>query len=220
MGRNMLSVMGIVVCTTFVSCANPQFFTVTIYDSPSQNVRLQAMSLEERDRYSHPVSISKEQMTEVLKGLYVEVDTSTLSPPFWDDSENNVRRRAFSDGEIQFFAPLFVKGLQEATPEEIITFFETAEISDMHEATTSGGVYVRNDTLHIILSNDNVQTPIWQDNAEYHAPYRLAPLEPIAPEPGRLVFVPTKLMVPVQSKGWLASLKGKPWQAAVSYKKL
>ena len=149
-------------------------------------------------------------MISVLEGLYVEAGNTPLSG-------SGVRRRAFSNKEIQFFAPLLVKGLQQATPEEIVTFFETAEISDLHEATTSGGVFVKNDALHIILSNYSVKTQIWQDNDAYEAPYRLRPLEPIDPEPGRLVFEPAQFMVQLNPSGWFETLKGKPWHAAVSY---
>ena len=215
---NMIVILG---CMMLVSCAAPQFFTITIYESPSRNVRLQTMAVvDEGKAYSHPVSLSEEQMTQVLKGLYVEVDTSAISLSFSENSGSGSRRRAFSDREIQFFAPLFVKGLQQATPEEIVTFFETVEISDLHEATTSGGVFVRHEAVHVVLSNLSVKTLIWKDNAEYHAPYRLAPLDPINPEPGRLIFEPEKFMVPIQSAGWLTNLKGKPWQAAVLYKEL
>ena len=221
MSRKIVNIMIILGCMMFVSCTTPQFFTVTIYESPSKNVRLQTMPIvDEGNAYSHPASLSEEQMTQVLKGLYVEVDTSAISLPFTPSSRGGSRHRAFSDREIQFFAPLLVKGLQQATPEEIVTFFETAEVSDLHEATTSGGVFVRNEALHIIVSNFSVKTLIWQDNAEYHAPYRLAPLEPINPEPGRLIFEPEKFMAPIQSTEWLTNLKGKPWQAAVRYKEL
>ncbi len=221
MSRKIVNMMMLLSGMMFVSCAAPQFFTVTIYESPSKNVRLQTMAVvDEGKAYSHPVSLSEEQMTQVLKGLYVEVDTTAISLPFTQNSGSDSRRRAFSDREVQFFAPLFVKGLQQATPEEIVTFFETAEVSDLHEATTSGGIFVREEELHIILSNLSVKTLIWQDNAEYQAPYRLAPLEPINPEPGRLIFEPEIFMVPAQSTGWLTDLKGKPWQAAVLYKEL
>ena len=201
-----------VVCAFFVGCASPQFFTVTIYDSPQRVVRLQTMEVEGQG-YAHPPSITKEQMTKVLDGLYVEIDSTAFS-------SSNTRRKAFSDREVQFFAPLLVKGLQQATPEEVVTFFETAEISDLHEATTSGGVFVKDHALHIILSNHGAKSLIWQDNDGYEAPHRLRPLEPIDPEPGRVVFAPNQYMQPVNSPGWIESLKGRPWHTAVSYEEI
>lgn len=197
-----------------ISCARSEFFTVTIYDSPQRVVRLQTKSIEDAGGgYSHPASVSVEQMTSALTGLYVEVG----STPF---SKSGTRRRAFSDAEIKFFAPLFVRGLEQATPEEVVTFFETAEISDLQEATTSGGVFVREKALYIIMSNHAVKTAIWQDNDQYESPQRLSPLEPMAPEPGRLVFEPEEFMIPVEENDWVDALKGKPWHAAVKYLEL
>ena len=208
-------------CMNVVSCSTPQFFTVTIFDSPSRNVRLQTMPvMEEGQAYSHPAYISEEQMKNILQGLYVQEEPSAFERALLGQSGQEGRRRAFSDREVKFFAPLLVKGLEQATPEEIVTFFETAEISDLHEATTSGGVFVKDDAVHILLSNHSVKTQIWQDNDEYQAPYRLNPLEPIDPEPGQIIFEPKKFMVQSKTSGWFETLKGKPWHAAVSYKDL
>ena len=198
-------------CCGLLSCSTPQFFTVTIHDSPQRVVRLQTVATDELNKgYSHPATISEEQMKKVLKGFYVEKDKTAFST-------SNIRHRALSDREVEFFAPLFVRGLQQATPEEIVTFFETAEISELYEGTTSGGVFVKDDTFHMILSNHSVKTQIWQNNDEYEAPYRLRPLEPIKPEPGRLVFEPTQFMAALEESSWLEKLRGKPWHAAVRY---
>ena len=221
MSRKIIHGMVVLLCCYLVGCATPQFFTVTIYDSPSRNVRLQTMPvMEEGKAYSHPTYVTEEQMKKVLQGLYVEDEQSTLGEAIFGNAGKGPPRRAFSDSEVKFFAPLLVKGLEQATPEEIVTFFETAEISDLHEATTSGGVFVKDNALHIVLSNHSVKTQIWQDNDEYQAPYRLSPLEPIDPEPGNLVFEPSQFMVPVETVGWFETLKGKPWHAAVSFKDL
>ena len=221
MSRKILQGMIVAFCGYLIGCSTPQFFTVTIYDSPSRNVRLQTMPvMEEGKAYSHPSYVTEEQMQKVLQGLYVEDESSTLGSTLFGNTGKETPRRVFSDGEVKFFAPLLVKGLEQATPEEIVTFFETAEISDLHEATTSGGVFVKDDAIHILLSNHSVKTQIWQDIDEYQAPYRLNPLEPIDPEPGRLVFEVSKFMVPIETAGWFETLKGKPWHVAVSYKDL
>lgn len=221
MDRKKWSCLVAVLWSFLVSCSTPQFFTVTIYDSPSRNVRLQTMPvMEEGKAYSHPSYVTVEQMKRILQGLYVVDEESVLGEAIFGNSGKGPRRRAFSDGEVKFFAPLLVEGLQQATPEEIVTFFETAEISDLHEATTSGGVFVRDEALHIILSNHSVKTQIWQDNDEYQAPYRLSPLEPIDPGLGRLVFDPPQAMVQIETSGWFETLKGRPWHTAVSYKVL
>ncbi|GJL49665.1 MAG: hypothetical protein NPIRA01_08920 [Nitrospirales bacterium] len=214
MSRRNWVLFVLVFSLSVIGCARSEFFTITIYDSPQRVVRLQTKSIEDAGGgYSHPTSVSVEQMTSVLTGLYVEVGYT----PF---SKSGTRRRAFSDAEIKFFAPLFVRGLEQATPEEVVTFFETAEISDLQEATTSGGVFIREQALYIIMSNHGVKTSIWQDNDQYESPQRLSPLEPMAPEPGRLVFEPEEFMMPLEENDWVDTLKGKPWHVAVKYLEL
>ena len=77
---------------------------------------------------------------------------------------------AFSDTEIQLFAPHFVKVLEKATKEEMVTFFETANIDSEHDLTTSGGVFVAGGNRYVVLSNFSVETRAWQDNDRYEVP--------------------------------------------------
>lgn len=193
-------------------CETPQFPTVNIYDSPERFVRLEVYADGSNGGgYSHPAYISKETMEKVMKGVYLE----------YGKSDRSSRRRAFSDKEIEFFAPFWVKGLSQATPEEVVTFYETAEISELYEITTSGGVFVKDNAIHVLLSNYSVRTQIWQDNDEYRAPFRLRPLSPIEPQPGRLVFDPPQLMIPQTEKSFTGLMKsGRPWQVGVLYQEL
>ena len=113
-----------------------------------------------------------------------------------------------------------MKGLAQATPEERITFYENAEVSDFYALTTSGGVYVKGEEIHFLISNFNVQTRIWQDNEQYKAPYHLRPMEPIDPEPGRLLFDPPNLMVDSKPRWFSIGLTAKPWEVGVRWKEL
>ena len=202
-----------------VGCSTPQFLTVTIYDSPHQVVRLQTISEAiDGKGMNHPAYISEEKMAAVMRGLYVEISTGAL--PLLEDLSPPRRSRAFSDTEIKFFAPLFVKGLAQATPEEIVTFLETAEISDTQEITTSGGIFLEGDVLYLLISNYSAKTQIWQDADQYQAPNRLRPLEPISPQPGRLVVEPAHLMVDVKHSFLQSVLKAEPWQVGIRYKGL
>ena len=195
---------------------NPKFLTVTIYDSPQQVVRLQAISdANNGEGFSHPLDLSTEHMEQILRGLYVEIDNATL--PLFNLGNQPVRRRAFSDREVAFFAPLFVQGLRQATPEEVVTFFETTEISSLHRLTTSGGLFVSGNNLHVLMSNHGVKTQIWQDNDSYEAPFRLRPLEPIDPEPGQLIFEPSTFMVSGTRFEFIEALGGNPWHVAIRF---
>lgn len=201
------------------ACGMPQFLTVSIYDSPERVVRLQAIpGVNHGKGYSHPVVLSKDQMAKVLEGLYVE--ESTVALPFSTGSGDSTSQRVFNDQEVEFFAPHLIKGLSMATSEEVVTFFETAEVSSLHRLTTSGGVYVKDNELHILLSNYAVKTNIWQDADAYQAPFRLRPLEPIDPQPGRLTFKPQHVMVQSAETGLPETFGAKPWHAAVFFQKL
>lgn len=193
-------------------CTTSQFQTLTIFDDPNRLVALQVMPDAYGGKgYDHPIDVTETEMTAVLRGLRVEQGAFSA----WGSGET---QHAFSEGEIALFAPLFAKGLRQATPEELVTFFETAELSQEHQATTSGGMFVGGGGLHIVLSNYRVKTRIWRDVEQYQDSYRNRPLEPIEAQPGQLSYEPRDAIVSSGS-GELGSFwKGKPWQIAIRLK--
>lgn len=220
--RRMINgVMGLVITVLFMGCAAPHFFTITIYESPDRVVKLQAVSDANNGKgFSHPQDIPVETLAHVMRGLRVEIHNTVFSLPFSGTPSSMGGQRAFSEPEIKFFAPLLAKGLAQATPEELVTFYETGEVSDLYQLTTSGGLFVKGDELHFLLSNHSVKTRIWQDNEQYEAPYHLRPLEPIDPQPGRLLFDPPRLMVEPTRDMLNIGLTAEPWQVGVRYKEL
>ena len=214
---------GLVLCLG--GCSTPQFQTLKIFDSPNRVVALHVIPDAYKGRgYDHPVSITKEEMIRIMEGIRVEKrglysgasSGSSRLPP------------AFSQSEIQFFAPLIVKGLSRATPEEMVTFFETAEIETddverNYQLTTSGGFYVAGGNFYAVLSNFSVKKPLWRDmdiaQAE-EGSIRNRPLEQLEPQPGRLVFEPREFMVTSPDGEIGSMLKGKPWQVAIRYQEL
>ncbi len=204
-------------------CSSPQFQTLKIFDSPSRAVALHVIPDAYKGRgFEHPVSITKEKMIRIMEGIRVEKrglysgasSGSSHLPP------------AFSQSEIQILAPLIVKGLSQATPEEMVTFFETAEIEtdDLekdYQLTTSGGFYVAGGNFYVVLSNFSVKAPVWRDlldSQNQEGSIRTRPLEQLEPQPGGLSFEPQEFMV-VSPDGEIGSmLKGKPWQVAIRFK--
>jgi hypothetical protein len=206
--KRFVRLIGLIVVGNFLwGCETPQFQTMIILDSPNRVVALQAMSNPYGGKgYDHPVSLTKEEMIRVLQG--VRVERGLLGAK---------RHKAFSDTEIQLFAPHFVNALQKVTKEEIVTFFETAHIDTEHDLTTSGGLFVAGGNLYVALSNFSVKTRAWRDNEQYEAPYRNRPLEQMDPQPGRLVFEPREYMVEAPDGEIGSRFKGKPWQVAIRY---
>ncbi len=190
------------------ACSTPQFQTLKILDSPDRVVALRAMpNAFDGKGYDHPVSFTVGEMSRLLEG--VRVQRGLMS---------SAQHSALSATEIRLFAPHFVNALERATNQEIVTFFEIAEINGVDQLTTSGGLFVAGGNLHVVLSNFSVKTSIWQDNEQYESSYRHRPLEQMDPQPGRLVYDPPEYMVK-SPKGEIGNrFKGKPWQVAIRYR--
>lgn len=190
------------------ACSNPQFQTLKIFDSPNRAIALRAMpDAFDGKGYDHPVSFTVGEMSRLLKGVRVQRGLMSTA-----------QHAALSDTEIRLFTPHFVNALERATNQEIVTFFETAEIGADDQLTTSGGLFVADGNLHIVLSNFSVKTSIWQDNEQYEAAYRDRPLEQMDPQPGRLVYDPPEYMVESPEGEIGSGFKGKPWQVAIRYR--
>jgi hypothetical protein len=217
MKRNVIAGILAGLTLSLGACSTPSFQTLKIFDSPNRAVALHVIPDAYKGRgYDHPVSITKEEMIRIMQGISGASSGSSHLPP------------AFSQSEIQFFAPLIVKGLSKATPEEMVTFFETAEVEtdDLErdfQLTTSGGFYVAGGNFYVVLSNFSVKKPLWRDmdiaQAE-EGSIRNRPLEQLEPQPGRLVFEPREFTVASPDGEIGSTLKGKPWQVAIRYQDL
>jgi hypothetical protein len=222
---NQRVVIGVLVCLALSlgACSTPQFQTLKILDSPNRVVALQAMPDAYGGKgYDHPASFTKDEMIQIMQGIRAEKSGLYRA----SSSRSSSLHPLFSPSEIQFFAPLIVKGLSQATPEEMVTFFETAEIVTENleknfQLTTSGGFYVAGGNFYIVVSNFSVQTPVWQDlqKSSYDVgATRTNPLEQLKPQPGQLAFEPREFMVESPDGEIGSFLKGKPWQVAIRYK--
>ncbi len=210
MKRSVVVVVFASLTLSLGACSTPQFQTLKIFDSPNRVVALRAMPDAYGGKgYDHPVSFTTEEIRRLLEG--VRIQRGLLS---------STQHAAFSDMELRLFAPHFAKALGKATPEEIVTFFETAEIDGQYQLTTSGGLFVAGGNLYVVLSNFSVKTPLWQDNEEYEASYRNRPLEQMDSQPGQLVFEPREFMEKSPDGEIGSRLKGKPWQVAIRYQEL
>ena len=98
---------------------------------------------------------------------------------------------AFTDKDIAFFAPLLALALSKATPEEVVTFYQTRAISAIAREVTSGGLFVQGDELHLILANYRSHTDYMADlGVAETQDDRLTPMQSLAPQGVRLDFDP------------------------------
>ncbi len=215
MNRGYVSSLALAIIGLLMSCVEPLlFFTVAIYEDGNRFVRLRVVQdFNNNEGYGHPVAVSDDEMARILSGLVIEKYTLFSSQ----------RHRAFSEREVAFFAPLLATGLNQATPEEIVTFFEAVEVSPLDRMVTSGGVFVKGEGLQIVLSNHGVRVAIRQDTEEYEAPSQRPPLEPIDPEwtaPGRLDFEPIEYRVRLEDTSFKNFLQEEVFHVAVRFREL
>lgn len=202
------------------ACAPGQFTTATIYDSPAAFVRLEVDRTVETGReHSHPVSIPPAQIAAVLAGIMIEEPLAKL--PFYDDTSQPRRHRVFTEKEVVFFAPLLASALGQATPEEIVTFYESRDVSGTVREVTSGGIFIQGEILRIRLANYRSHTHQSADIGVVDTQDdRLTPLRSLAPQRGLLHFEPRSSMAPDPVKELSGIFSWDHREVAVRYRSL
>lgn len=205
---------------TLIGCSPTQFTTLTIYETPQSFVRLEVdRTLDPGTGHSHPSNISSEQMATVLRGITIEEPLTRI--PFYDDLSVSRRHPAFSDRDVEFWAPLLSLALRKATADEIVTFYQSTKISGTSREVTSGGVFVDGDTLHIVLSNLQSGTHATADiGVADTQDDRLSPMRSIAPQQGKLMFVPETARVDEAPDGLARVFRADRRELIVLYKTL
>lgn len=163
--------------------------TMILYETPQAFVRLETDPLADQKGHDHPARIPAGIMSAVLAGIVIEDPKTRL--PLYDDLSLPRRRQALTEDEIARFAPLFSLALDKATPEEVVTFYESVRVSAARREVTSGGLFVDGEELHIFLSNLRSDTHYAADvGVADTEDDRLVPMRSIAPQRGSLSFIP------------------------------
>jgi len=204
------------------ACSARQFTTVTIYDTPAAYVRLEFdRTVTKGEPHSHPISLTPEQIAAVLAGVRIDEPIALVSGDILEQDPIPRVHPAFTNKDIALFAPLLALALSRATPEEVVTFYQTRKISAITREVTSGGVFVQGDAMHVILAN-------YRSHTRYMADYgvaemqddRLTPMQSLAPQEGRVDFEPesAKRERPVGGLGKILQWNNR--ELAVLYKQL
>lgn len=144
-----------------VGCAAPRV-TRSIYQEGEAGktetfVRLDRVDAKER--FDHPAEIPPGRLKELLASVAVRKRTGLLSVIFSDKPF-----RAFSDAQLDLLSTQLSTALAKAAPEEMVLFYFNAPESHEQLRVTSGGVYVRKETLVVVLANYRY-TALWSDQA-------------------------------------------------------
>ncbi len=182
-------------------CTPGHFSTLSIYETPHAFVRLETeRTVDQGARHSHPVDISTAQMAAVLRGIIVQEPLTRL--PLYDDMSTPRRHRAFDEETVMFWAPLISLALSKATPEEVVTFYQSRRLSAIQREVTSGGMFLDGEDLHVLLSNYRSETHTTADIGMADTQDdRLTPLRSLAPQKGTLHFEPSEFQRPTKPQG-------------------
>jgi len=141
------------------ACAAP-LVTRTIYhegETGKQEVFVRLDHVTDGERFDQPAQIPPARLRELLATVAVERRTGLLSVIF---SEKPFR--AFTDDQLDLLSAQLSKALAEATPEEQAVFYFNTPESNQRFRITSGGVYVRQEKLVVIMANYRF-VALWSD---------------------------------------------------------
>lgn len=131
-----------------LGCTAPPLASRPVQTEPSWFVRLdsyQEASPSSDRLYDHPATWTTEELSAILSRLLLEEQRGILDtarPP----------RPVFSQEEINRLAPAIQNAFRAARPPEWLSFHLT-EPSAKAITITSGGLFIKNGRLHIVLAN-------------------------------------------------------------------
>ena len=193
----VLFIIGVIcVSEGLVSCASlppPR----TVYQDSLTTVQLR----EERrtdQAYSHPVSVTNEQMIAILSGIRVQKRGEIIMNIVTGDPE---AEPVFQQSEIQAMAPKLSQALSMATPKEIVTFYRRISDPNIGVIITSGGLFVNEQHVYFILANHrNRPSDVMSQAVSYEVDPMDDPLFSLRARSFGVTFVPGEVQVKQDTK--------------------
>lgn len=100
--------------------------------------------------HSHPATVTSTQMRTILKGMRVQKRGDPIVSLVTGEAE---AMPAFSATEVEALAPRLSQALSMALPGEIVTFYRRYSDANVGLAVTSGGLFLRDHYVYLILAN-------------------------------------------------------------------
>lgn len=185
------AVLCLIMAILVASCATSPA-AIVIYEDKRDSIRLK-FDPKAGTGHSHPYPLTPEQMAAVLRGVRVSSRDTIVGFGLLDREGGP----AFSGSEIALLAQPLSEGLRKASPKDVVTFYLTMGDPRLGTLITSGGVFVRNTHLYLILAN--FRTPPSSGPFEgmaYELDNRDEPLSPIARHTFTMGFSPPHLRIP------------------------
>jgi hypothetical protein len=196
----------VMAASVMVACSVPPIYYYPVYEDPTAFVRLEFSSwIDENDQttwYSHPVNLTRRQMQEALQGLRVR--DRRPGPIRWLFGEAQPIP-AFREEEIELLIPQLLEGFDLAVPQEVVTFYLSHPLNVTRREVTSGGMFIKDHHLHIIISNHRTVYGIPPAGLIYDRRYPLMSLAPLSVD---VLFASPETMVYQKPKSLLEVLWG------------
>jgi hypothetical protein len=165
---------------------------IVIHQSPRESVRLM-FDPRSGGGHSHPVTLTLEQMTALLKGLRVKDRDVVGGFGLLAEREG---APALSSAEVAALAPHLIAALKKASPRDIATFYVVGFESGRGRTVTSGGVFVRDGRFYVLLANDRTTPGSVQYENTHEIDTSDQPLLPIARFKFTVGFSPPEARIP------------------------
>ncbi len=143
--------------------------------------------------HSHPVTLDVSVVKTALKGMQYGGRDVVGGFGFFADHEGSP---VFTQQQIEILAPRISSALAKASPRDLVTFYLVGGDPTLGKVVTSGGMFVRNDWLFIILANVHTSPSAVQYENTYEIDTRAQPLLPIARYKFTVTFNPPAALVP------------------------
>jgi hypothetical protein len=182
--------------TVGTACAStPASPSKTIYESGRNQVRLEKDP--DSTSNSHPAKLSPTEVGTLLRNVRAWERRNFIHELFSGQAD---KTRAFRNEEITLLAPVLSKALAQATPDERIYFHLSHATDQGDEESTTGWLSIRQDTLHLSLSEVHDRHGPEPDISKYE---RQMPNIPEQSTGFDVTFEPEEYLIQVKSGGKL-----------------
>ena len=197
--RRIVIISVLLAATAHFGCTTPPP-PRTSYQDPITAIRLY-VDENAQSGHQHPADISSEQIAKVLGGLRVVPRSGFIGSLITGQAQASP---AFSSTEIQALAPRLSRALTEAKPDELVTFYRRFSDSSTGLAITSGGMFVQDGYLVVVLANNRtLPTDGMNQNMVTDFDPVDSPLVPISRTSFRVEFAhPSALAAPDKRPSW------------------
>ena len=143
--------------------------------------------------HSHPANLSADQLAAVLRGIGLQTRDHIAGFGLFG---NKAEAPAFFRPEVTVLAPLLSQAFAKASPKDMVTFYLLSRNVDQGELVTSGGLFLRDRHLYVILANAHSSKYSVQYENPSAIDTRDQPLLPVARYRFSTVFTPQEAWIP------------------------